>query len=97
MPGGRPIGVRGTGPRATAKIREVKGGQPEAERVFRQLTQGGTDVTPPGYRGQLVELPGGRGRVGLRPASKGGPPTIDVNVLDDKGVRMPIKKIKFID
>jgi hypothetical protein len=65
--------------------------------MFHELTQGGRDVTPAGYAGQLVELPGSRGRVGLRPASKSGPATIDVNVVDDKGHRIPIKKIKFVD
>jgi hypothetical protein len=77
MPGGKPIGVRGSGPRASARLREVTGGQAEAERLFQELTQGGKDVTPAGYPGTLVELPNGQGTVGYRPASKTGPPTID--------------------
>ena len=38
MPGGKPIGVKGTGPRASARLREVAGGQTEAERIFQELT-----------------------------------------------------------
>ena len=78
MAGGKPIGVKGTGPRASARLREVTGGQTEAERMFQELTPGGKDVTPPGYPGTLIELPNGRGTIGYRPASKSGPATIDV-------------------
>jgi hypothetical protein len=97
MPGGKPIGVRGTGPRASARLRELTGGQTEAERVFQELTHGGTVITPPGYPGTLIELPDGRGTIGYRPASKSGPPTIDVKAVDATGHRIPIKKIKFVD
>jgi hypothetical protein len=96
MPGGRPIGVRGTGPRANARLREVQGGQAEAEQLFQELTQGGTDVTPPGYSGKLIALPGGRGKIGYRPASKSGPPTIDVKAVDANGDPIPVQKIKFV-
>jgi len=34
---------------------------------------------------------------GYRPASKSGPPTIDVKAVDLAGQPIPIKKIKFID
>src|SRR6516225_2974371 len=64
MPGGKPLGVRGTGPRADPKIRELPGEAPEAERLFRELTVGGTDVTPPGYQGKLIRLPGSTDTVG---------------------------------
>jgi hypothetical protein len=97
MPGGKPIGVRGTGPRASARLREVSGGQTEAERIFQELSPGSTDITPTGYPGKLIELPNGRGTVGYRPASKSGPPTIDVNAVDAAGPPIPIEKIKFID
>jgi hypothetical protein len=97
MPGGQPIGVKATGPRASARLREVTGGQAEAERIFGELTQGGKDITPAGYPGSLIELPNGRGTIGYRPASKSGPPTIDVNVVDSSGQPIPIEKIKFID
>ena len=97
MPGGQPIGTKGTGPRAGAKVREVQGGQSEAERIFAELSQGGTDITPQGHVGKLVRLPTGRGTIGYRPASKSGPPTIDVNVLDANGKRIPVEKLKFID
>jgi hypothetical protein len=97
MPGGKPIGVKGTGPRASARLREVPGGQAEAERIFQDLTQGGQDVTPAGYPGKLIELPNGRGTIGYRPASKSGPPTIDVNAVDAAGQPIPIEKIKFVD
>jgi hypothetical protein len=97
MPGGKPIGVKGTGPRASARLREVTGGQTEAERMFQELTQGGNDVTPAGYPGTLIELPNGRGTIGYRPASKSGPATIDVKAIDMTGQPIPIKKIKFVD
>src|SRR5947209_5435675 len=97
MPGGRPIGAKGTGPRASARLREVAGGQAEAERFFQELTQGGKDITPSTYPGQLIELPNGRGTVGYRPASKSGPPTLDINAVDAAGQSIPVEKIKFID
>jgi hypothetical protein len=97
MPGGKPIGVKATGPRASARLREVSGGEAEAERVFQELSQGGTDITPVGYEGTLVQLPKGRGMIGYRRASKSGPPTIDVRAVDAAGNRIPIKKIKFVD
>jgi hypothetical protein len=97
MPGGQPLGVKGTRGRRKSTVREVPGGQAEAEALFAELTQGGgTDVTPPGHPGRMVELPGGRGTVSIRPASKSGPPTIDVNVTDSTGASIPIRKIKFV-
>lgn len=97
MPGGKPIGVKGIGPRANARLREVKGGQKEAKELFEELTEGGKDVTPPGYPGKFIELLGGRGLIGYRTGSKSGPPTIDVKVVDNQGKPIPIKKIKFVD
>ena len=97
MPGGNPLGKKGTGPRAPATVREVNGGRNEAERFFQELSQGGADVTPPGHIGAVVKLPGGRGTIGYRPSSKSGPPTIDVNVVDASGKKLPVEKIKFID
>lgn len=85
QPGGLPIGTAGSRPR----IREIPGGPQDAADLFNQLAQGGKDITPPGHPGKLVELPGG-GIVGLRPQSKSGPPTIDVNI---DGIA--IDKIKF--
>jgi hypothetical protein len=96
MPGGKPLGVKASGPRASARLREVKGGQAEAERLFRDLSTGGRDITPSGFPGTLIELPDGRGTVGYRPASKSGPPTIDVNAVDSTGKPIPIEKIKFV-
>ncbi len=96
MPGGKPIGAKGTGPRASARLREATGGQAEAERSFQELTQGGKDITPAGYPGTLIELPGGQGTIGYRPASKSGPPPIDVKAVDSAGRRIPIRKIKFV-
>jgi hypothetical protein len=45
----------------------------------------------------VIELPDGRGRIGYRPASKSGQPTLDVNVVDAAGQRIPVEKIKFVD
>lgn len=86
MPAGHPIGRPGPGRR----VQEVAGGQKEAEALFNDLTQGGTPNTPPGYPGQGCDLPGG-GWVGLRPKSKSGKPTMDINVPG-----IPIRKIKFV-
>jgi hypothetical protein len=97
MPGGNPIGVKASGPRARARLREVPGGLRAAEQLFNELSQGGTDVTPPAYRGTLIELPDGRRVIGFRPSSRGGPPTIDVNAVDSNGNAIPIEKIKFVD
>jgi hypothetical protein len=47
-------------------------------------------VKLPTYPGKIVDLPGG-GRVGLRPKSKSGEPTIDIDIPG-----IPIKKIKFV-
>jgi len=85
MPGGNPLGMPGPG----RKVREVPGGKKEAEKTFDDLKKGGTKNTPAGYPGQGYDLSGG-GWVGLRPNSKSGEPTIDVNVPD-----IPIRKIKF--
>lgn len=86
LPGGKPIGNPGPG----RQVREISGGAKEADELFSQLTQGGTAKTPSGYPGKGFELAGG-GWVGVRPKSKSGPPTIDVNVPG-----MPIRKIKFV-
>ena len=85
LPGGAPLGTQGNSP----DIREVTGGLVSATQLFDDLSQGGKDVTPAGYPGKLVELPGG-GVVGLRPASKSGPPTLDINLPG-----IPIRKVKF--
>jgi hypothetical protein len=97
MPGGKPIGAKATGPRASARLREVPGGKAEADRLFKELTQGGADITPAGYPGTLIQLPNGQGTVGYRPVSKSGVPTIDVNAMDAAGQPIPIEKVKFVD
>src|SRR5947209_1954181 len=86
MPGGLPVGTGGSGP----LVRELPGGQTAADDLFSDLTVGGTPVDVPTYPGRMVDLPGG-GRVGLRPRSKSGEPTIDVDIPG-----IPIKKIKFV-
>lgn len=95
MPGGNPIGMKGRGRRASAKIREVIGGVSEAEEMFRELTEGGAEDTSTNYPGTLITLPSGRGTIGYRPASRSGPPTIDVWVVDPAGQKLPIDKIEF--
>jgi hypothetical protein len=66
MPGGRPIGTRGTRP----TIREVPGGPAEIQRLFDELASGGTPASR-AYKGQQVDLPGG-GWAGLRKSKKHG-------------------------
>ncbi len=86
MPKGRAIGTQGS----KASIREVSGGRKAADDLFDDLTAGGKLVDMPTYPGKLVDLPGG-GRVGIRPKSTSGEPTIDVNIPG-----ISIKKIKFV-
>ncbi len=86
MPGGKPIGTKGS----KASNRQVSGGQKAADDWFDDLTVGGTSAIVPTYPGKMMDVPGG-GRVGLRPKSKSGEPTIDVDIPG-----IPIKKIKFL-
>jgi hypothetical protein len=86
MPKGKPVGSQGSKP----TIREVPGGKKKADEMFDDLTAGGKPVTVPTYPGKMFDLPGG-GRVGFRPKSKSGEPTIDVDIPG-----IPIKKIKFV-
>jgi hypothetical protein len=85
MPGGSPVGTPGPG----RKVREVGGGKQAADKMFDELIKGGTQNNPVGYPGQGYDLVGG-GWVGLRPTSKTGEPTIDVNIPG-----IPLRKIKF--
>jgi len=85
MPGGNPVGSPGAG----RKVRTVPGGKQAADEMFDDLKSGGTANTPQKYPGQGYDLPGG-GWVGLRPTSKSGEPTIDIQVPG-----IPIRKIKF--
>jgi len=58
----------------------LPGGDAGARELFDRLTKGGgTDITPPGRAGKIIKTPDGS-VIGYRPASKSGPPTIDVNV-----------------
>ncbi|MBS0208237.1 MAG: hypothetical protein JSS27_04710 [Planctomycetes bacterium] len=85
MPGGKPVGAPGS----SSDIREVQGGLREAQNFFDELKKGGSPklgTTHP----NAFDLSGG-GAVGFRPASKSGPPTIDVNIPG-----IPIRKIKFV-
>lgn len=88
LPDGKPIGESGT----SLNIRVIKGNATDAERLFTELSSGGEDVTPSDHVGRLVKLPGDR-YVGFRPVSASGPPTIDVNAPETKGI---VDKIKFI-
>lgn len=85
FPGGKPLGSKGKG----RNCREVSGGMKKAQEMFDELTMGALDVTPLGYPGKMMRLPGG-GTVGLRPTSKTGPPTIDVKDVP----QVPVRKVK---
>jgi hypothetical protein len=84
-PGGRLIGEEGSSP----QVRILKGGLNEAQKLFEQLSAGGTPIQATTYPGTLVRLPTG-GTVGLRPVSTSGPPTIDVRIPG-----IGIREIKF--
>ncbi len=86
--GGELVGKAGN-----TRIRVLPGGMKEAEAFFRELGEGGPVIKDLRFPGTMVELPGG-GRVGFRPVSKSGPPTIDVNI---PGLKGEIKEIKFVD
>jgi hypothetical protein len=85
MPQGRAVGSKGSKP----SIRQLPGGQNAADNFFNDLSSGGKPAVVPTYPGKMIDLPGG-GRVGLRPKSGSGEPTIDVDIPG-----IPVKKIKF--
>jgi len=68
----------------------VRGGLPEAQKLFDELIAGGTKVTGSNYPGTLVRFPDGT-TVGLRAVSKSGPPTLDVSLPGQ-----PIMKFKYL-
>jgi len=84
-------GIKNIGrPGRSENIREVVGSSEDAKKLFEKLSQGGKPVDKVGYKGKGVELPDGT-FIGYRPASKSGPPTIDIGISGEKGNR----KIKF--
>lgn len=86
MPGERAVGKPGE----NSGVRELPGGNKEAEDFVLGLGKGGQDITPDGHTGIVIQLPGGGGFVGYRPRSKSGPPTVDVNIPG-----IGIREIKF--
>ena len=86
-PNGRLVGRPGRG----NGVRELPGGQAAAQELYDRLTKGGRDITPPRFPGKKIELPNGD-RIGYRPSSTSGPPTLDIEV---KGVSS--EKIKFLE
>jgi hypothetical protein len=72
MPGGKPIGEAGGD-----DTRTLPGGEAAARAAFNYLSVTGTDVTPLGYDGTLMRLPGNVW-VGFRNSSSG--PAVDLNV-----------------
>ena len=74
-------------------IRELSGGQEAAEDLFQQLTKGGADVTPPDYKGTSYSM-GDGSRIGYRPVSESGEPTIDINIPSIGNI---LKKLKFLE
>jgi len=97
-PGGPKIGKPGGPNNNISTIRVITGGQLEAETFFRQLSAGGTDVTPAGTTGRTVIQLSGGGYVTFRTTSSGTPAgqtppaaTIDVNIPG-----ITIREIKFV-
>ena len=87
QPGGRFIGRAG---RSRSRVRELTGGSAAAEKMFQTLARGGTRMEAASYPGTFYRLSEGV-RVGFRPTSKSGPPTVDV-FLGDVYV-----KLKYLD
>lgn len=75
MPGGVPIGRRGSGP----DIRELPGGAQAANQLFDYLRVAGT-VQISNSKLTVVKLPGNAGFITFRHASRSGNPAIDINV-----------------
>lgn len=92
-PGGRLIGEAGSDP----TIRELPGGRSAAEKMFQQLSKGGTVTTPDKLAeegGVVYRMPDGS-HLTYRPiSSDNGPPTINVTVSSLKG---KIRKLKFLE
>ena len=86
VPGGIVVGTSGARP----DIRVLPGGKGAADKLFAELSIGAIHVFVPHYPGTMKDLSAG-GRVGYRPVSKSGPPTIDVDIPG-----IPITKIKFL-
>ncbi len=88
MPNGRFIGRKGDG----ARIREVKGDEFSARKLYDELSTNGRAFKPKSYKGsEGRNLPNGDW-VGFRPKSKSGPPAIDLKV---QGIN--IRKIHFVE
>lgn len=66
-------------PGSSRRIRVLPGGIEAAAELFEKLAEAGEQTLTTAYPGTLVEIPD-VGRVGLRPVSVSGPPTIDVRV-----------------
>ncbi|HZI08725.1 MAG TPA: hypothetical protein VEZ71_32205 [Archangium sp.] len=84
-PNGRLIGEPGT----SSSVRIMKGELSDAQQLYDKLSAGGTPMNT-SYPGSMVRFPNGD-RVGLRPVSTSGPPTIDVSMPG-----IGIREIKFI-
>ena len=85
-PGGQNVGDPGK----NSGVRILPGGEKEARELFDRLTagKGGQDITPEGRPGRVIRTP--EGTFGIRPSSKSGPPTVDVNVPG-----LPLRELKF--
>lgn len=86
-PNGQPIGRQGKRP----EVRIIKGDKDAANKLFEELTKGGTNEKRVGYPGTGKRLPNGDW-IGYREVSKSGSPTID---LDVKGLNFD--KIHFFE
>ena len=77
QPSGRYIGSAGS----SSRIRMLSGGGAEAEKFYLRLARGGKAIEAPRYAGKMVEVARGV-RVGYRPSSVSGPPTVDLFIGD---------------
>jgi hypothetical protein len=84
LPGGKPVGL------TSKMVRELPGGEQAANALFKRLTVGAANVTPPKFPGIVRKRSDGATITYLLPAKGGIPPTILVQAPN-----MPIRQLQF--
>jgi hypothetical protein len=84
LPGGKPVGL------TSKMVRELPGGEQAANALFKRLTVGAANVTPPKFPGIVRKRSDGATIIYLLPVQGGIPPTILV-----QAPKMPIRQLQF--